>query len=87
MGKKTPIERPPTFFGERKWMLTHLSLVLSFAFALALPPTHAQTGERSAYDDDSAHLAHRLRRSSLSWLIAMACATSVFKSLAAPRTT
>jgi cytochrome c5 len=28
-------------------MLTHLSLVLSLAFALAFPATHAQTGERS----------------------------------------
>ena len=47
MRKKTRIEKLPAFFEERKWRSMHLSLALSLAFTIALPPTHAQTDERS----------------------------------------
>lgn len=47
MRKKTLIEKLPAFVQERKWRSMHLSLALSLAFTIALPPTHAQTDERS----------------------------------------
>ena len=47
MRKKTRSEKLPAFVQERKWRSMHLSLALSLAFTIALPPTHAQTDERS----------------------------------------
>ena len=47
MERKTRIEKLPAFFEERKWRSMPLSIALSLAFAVALPPAHAQTDEQS----------------------------------------
>lgn len=50
MRKETRIEGLPIFFGAQKWRLAYLSLALPLAFALALPPAHAQGDEHSGKD-------------------------------------